>query len=196
MAKEIRNTSSQQQELCIALRKRFAIKQAIDIKQHLIIEPIAPNKIGVCFKEDLHLTKEQKDLLRESLRSVYGESVSIVSLSNIQATKTVVLPALPVTKAIPSTPSVSEPITRWQKVKVYLTEIYGQDLVEASCIQLDITEQGNKITFVGSDTFTEIIENKFGAILNRLAKTDNLHFVFKGKSKAFAKPIISEILSC
>jgi hypothetical protein len=83
MAKEIRNTSSQQQELCVALRKRFAIKQAIDIKQHLIIEPIAPNKIGVCFKEDLHLTKEQKNLLRESLRSVYGESVSIVSLSKL-----------------------------------------------------------------------------------------------------------------
>jgi hypothetical protein len=196
MAKEIRNTSSQQQELCVALRKRFAIKQAIDIKQHLIIEPIAPNKIGVCFKENLHLTKEQKDLLRESLRSVYGDSVSIVSLSNIQATKTVVLPVLPATKAIPSTPSVSEPITQWQKVKAYLTEIYGQDLVEASCVQLDITEQENKITFVGSDTFTEIIENKFGAILNRLAKTHDLHFVFKGKSNAFAKPIISEILSC
>jgi hypothetical protein len=112
MQQKVSNTSLQQQELCIALRKRFAIKQAIDIKQHLIIEPIAPNKIGVLFKGDSYLTKEKKDLLRESLHSVYGESVSIVSLPNIRT-----------------------------------------GLVEASCSQLDIMEQGNKITFAGSDIF-------------------------------------------
>ena len=49
--------SLESQNLSLILRRKFSIKLAIDIKQHLQIEPIAPNKIGVSFTKDLQLSQ-------------------------------------------------------------------------------------------------------------------------------------------
>lgn len=196
MALAIRNTSETQKELCVILRKKFAIKLAIDIQQYLMVKPIALGKIGVRFTKDLHLTEAQKNLLRESLRLVYGESVAIVSLPELQVVENTVRainssPQLPATKVTSSTPA--KPVTGWQKVRKHLIEVYGDALVRVSFEKLDISETENQITFSGSNTFTEIIEGKFGANLDWLAGEYGLCFVFKGKSKAFAEPVISEI---
>lgn len=127
--------------------------------------------------------------------AVYGAGTSIVLLPKLEGLVSVDIEAKTILIKKEMVAEKQELLTNWQKAKNHLSEIYGEALIEASCSQLEITEQGNKITFVGSDTFTEIIENKFGAVLNRLSKAHNLYFVFKGKSRAFAKPIISEIRS-
>ena len=64
--------SLESQNLSLILRRKFSIKLAIDIKQHLQIEPIAPNKIGVSFTKNLKLAQGDKDILIECLRYVYG----------------------------------------------------------------------------------------------------------------------------
>jgi len=199
--------SSSPKDLCLILRKKFSIKLAIDIQQYLQIDPIEPNKIGIGFIKDLKLTYDQKETLRECLRFIYGEKVVIVASSaKIEITEKVIVPftklaALSLDKAKAQEAETKEEketksiahLTQWQKVREHLASIYGDDLVRVSFIKLDISESKNEITFMGSDTFTEMVEGKFGASLNWLAKEYGLHFVFKGKSKAFEELVVSEI---
>ena len=63
------------------MRKKFSIKLAINIKQYLRINPIAPNKIGISFTKDIKLSSEQKEILRECLFSAYGSHIEIVTSS-------------------------------------------------------------------------------------------------------------------
>lgn len=187
-----------QRELCVILRKRFSIKLAIDIQQFLVIKDLTNKKIGICFKKDLHLTHYQKELLRESLYSVYGQNIEIVSLPKLQAVKSTVqainqAPQSTTKENTVLSPIMPEPATEWQKVRKHLVEIYGEDLVSVSFVKLDISETKRQIIFTGSDTFTEMVENKFGANLDWLAKEYGISFVFVGKSKAFKGLVISEI---
>ena len=81
--------SLESQNLSLVLRRKFSIKLAIDIKQHLQIEPIAPNKIGVSFTRDLKLSQTNKETLIQCLHYVYGVSIAIVERPKSNSTKIV-----------------------------------------------------------------------------------------------------------
>jgi len=196
--------SLESQNLSLILRRKFSIKLAIDIKQHLQIEPIAPNKIGVSFTKDLQLSQTNKETLTECLRYVYGVSIAIVERPKSNSTKIVEKTVIPFNAAVIITQGKAkvqeaaiedkyQELTQWQRVQEHLISTYGEDIVRVTFAKLGISESKNQITFTGSDTFTEIVEGKFEASLNWLAKEYGLCFVFKGKSKAFDGVVVSEI---
>ena len=196
--------SLESQNLSLILRRKFSIKLAIDIKQHLQIEPIAPNKIGVSFTKDLKLSQTNKETLIECLRYVYGVSVAIVERpksNDIKIVEKTVVPfnaAVIITQGNAKAQEVTiedkyQELTQWQRVQEHLISTYGEDIVMVTFAKLAISESKNQITFTGSDTFTEIAEGKFGASLSWLAKEYGLCFVFKGKSRAFDGVVVSEV---
>ena len=196
--------SLESQNLSLTLRRKFSIKLAIDIKQHLQIEPIAPNKIGVSFTKDLQLSQTNKETLTECLRYVYGVSIAIVERPKSNSTKIVEKTVIPFNAAVIITQGKAKvqeaaiedkykDLTQWQIVQEHLISTYGEDIVRVTFAKLGISESKNQITFTGSDTFTEIVEGKFGASLNWLAKEYGMCFVFKGKSKAFDGVVVSEV---
>lgn len=198
--------SLESQDLSLILRRKFSIKTAIDIKQHLQIEPIAPNKIAISFTKNLNLNKGHKEILVDCLRSVYGISIAIVERPALNKVKSIEKPILQFNAATPVAQGKTEQgsreveivdnykyLTQWQRTKEHLILTYGEDIVRVSFAKLDISESENQITFTGSDTFTEIIEGKFGANLSWLAKEYGLCFVFKGKSRAFDGFVVSVV---
>ena len=196
--------SLESQNLSLILRRRFSIKLAIDIKQHLQIEPIAPNKIGVSFTKDLQLSQTNKETLTECLRYVYGVSMAIVERPKSNDIKIVEKTVVPFNAAVIITQGKAkaqevtiedkyQELTQWQRVQEHLISTYGEDIVMVTFAKLAISESKNQITFTGSDTFTEIAEGKFGASLSWLAKEYGLCFVFKGKSRAFDGVVVSEV---
>ena len=196
--------SLESQNLSLILRRRFSIKLAIDIKQHLQIEPIAPNKIGVSFTKDLQLSQTNKETLTECLRYVYGVSMAIVERPKSNDIKIVEKTVVPFNAAVIITQGKAkaqevtiedkyQELTQWQRVQEHLISTYGEDIVMVTFAKLAISESKNQITFTGSDTFTEIAEGKFGASLSWLAKEYGLCFVFKGKSAALEEFIIKLI---
>jgi len=200
--------SLESQNLSFILRRKFSIKLAIDIKQHLQIEPIAPNKIGVGFIKDIKLNNDQKEILRECLHYVYGTNVAIVT-SAIKPKPKVQAKEQTIVQFQTSNPEASDKLkikaieieiedkykdlTQWQKAKKHLIYVYGKDAVRALFSRLDISEADNQITFTGSDTFTDMAEQKFGANLSWLAKEHGMHFIFKGKNRAFDEFVVSEV---
>lgn len=198
------NDSLELQNLCSILRRKFSIKLAIDIKQHLQIEPIAPNKIGVSFTKDLKLSQTNKETLIECLRYIYGISIAIVERPKSNSTNIPIKPKIPFNATVPITQEKAKAqetiiedkykdLTQWQRVQEHLISTYGEAIVKVSFTKLAISESKNQITFTGSDTFTEIIEGKFGANLNWLANEYGLCFVFKEKSRAFDGVVVSEV---
>jgi hypothetical protein len=196
--------SLESQNLSLILRRKFSIKLAIDIKQHLQIEPIAPNKIGVSFTKDLQLSQINKETFTECLRYVYGVSIAIVERPKSNGTKIVEKTVVPFNAAAIITQGKAKvqetaiedkykDLTQWQIVQEHLISTYGEDIVRVSFAKLSISESANQITFIGSDTFTEIAEGKFGASLSWLAKEYGLCFIFKGKSEALEEFIIKLI---
>jgi len=198
--------SIESQDLSLILRRKFPIKIAIEIKQYLVIDPIAPNKIGVGFVKDIKLNNDQKETLRECLHYVYGTNVAIVTSAikpKAQAKEQTIV------QFQTSNPGTSDKLQikaieieiedkykdlmQWQKAKKHLIYVYGIDAVSALFSKLDISETDNQITFTGSDTFTDMAEQKFGANLGWLAKEYGLHFIFKGKNRAFDEFVVSEI---
>lgn len=66
------------QELNCQILKTFPTSTAEELQQKLDIKPIAPNKIGLAFKQGLELSNDEKQRLRETIRLVYGDSVKMV----------------------------------------------------------------------------------------------------------------------
>jgi len=186
--------SMESQNLSFILRRKFSTKLAINIKQHLQIEPIATNKIGVSFTKNLKLAQGDKETLIECLRYVYGATIAIVERSAPTKTKIV---EKTIVQFQTSAPAVLDKVkvqeaaiednykflTQWQRTKEHLILTYGEDIVRVSFAKLDISESKNQITFTGSDTFTEIIEGKFGASNSKYA----LHWLEqRGLKNAFS----------
>jgi hypothetical protein len=189
------------------MRKKFSIKLAINIKQYLRINPIAPNKIGISFTKDIKLSSEQKEILRECLFSAYGSHIEIVTSSTKAKArarqKTIVQfqTSTPETSETPDSSTIerikiednTKDLVLWQKTKRHLISVYGEDAVRALFSKLEIREEGNKITFTGSDTFTDMSEQKFGANLSWLAKEHLMCFVFIGEIRSSKELVVKRI---
>jgi hypothetical protein len=87
----------------------------------------------------------------------------------------------------------SKQLGKWDIVKEELLQTYDKDLVRVTLQKLTILEYGNKITFRGSSTFTEMMEQKFETTLQRVSAEYDLHFVFEGNCQALKQVLISEI---
>lgn len=66
------------QELNCQILKNFSTTTAAELQQKLDIKPIAPNKLGLVFKQGLELNADEKERLRQTLKLVYGDSVQLV----------------------------------------------------------------------------------------------------------------------
>jgi hypothetical protein len=67
-----------QQQLSCQILKTFAAPIAAELQQKLDIKAIAPNKIGLQFKQELKLNSDEKDRLKQVIRFVYGDDVQMV----------------------------------------------------------------------------------------------------------------------
>lgn len=66
------------QELNCQILKTFPTSTAEELQQKLDIKAIAPNKLGLVFKQGLELINDEKQLLREIIKQVYGDRVKMV----------------------------------------------------------------------------------------------------------------------
>ena len=66
------------QELNCQILKTFPTSVAAELQQKLDIKAIAPNKLGLAFKQGLELSNNEKQKLKDAIKLVYGNSVQMV----------------------------------------------------------------------------------------------------------------------
>lgn len=200
-----REQQSQQdlkQALNHEIQKCFNVQQSVELQESLEIRTLAPDKVGLKFKIKIDLNENNKARLRECIRTVYGHTTNIVMMPKWQVVKAIAKPEILNKPEMPTAEESarrgvryqeSDQLKKWNIVKQHLKKTYGNDLVRVILQKLMILEQENKIIFKGTNTFTEMMEEKFTASLRWASAEYGLHFVFEGKCRALNQVLTSEI---
>jgi len=124
------------QELNCQILKTFSTSIASELQQKLSIKPIAPNKIGLEFKQGLELSNDEKQRLRETIKLVYGNSVKMVLVKPDK-------PKMPTKEDTVkrSEPKVLTPVeSKWEAVKSDIIDKVYLDMQEIMKIHLNQVE--------------------------------------------------------
>jgi hypothetical protein len=76
---EQQNQRNLTQELNNEIQECFNAQISEELQEKLEIRRLAPDKIGLKFKEKVELNESNKARLRECVRTVYGYAIKIVS---------------------------------------------------------------------------------------------------------------------
>ena len=159
-------------ELNIHIFKTFPTFLAAELQQKLEIKPIAPNKIGLAFKQGLELSNDERQRLRETIKQVYGNSVKMV----------LVKPDKPKMVTKEDTAKRSEPKaltpaeTRWESIKSDVLSALFLDQKDIMKINLDqvevVTLEGKKLKLQAVYSVCHKMENKQSLIESMAKKHD------------------------
>lgn len=167
-------------ELSGAVFRSFGNTKCEEIMEHCKFNLLDSNKLGVRMSDGFTLSVADKELLKTCIRSVYGETINIVS-STVTALK-IVQPETPIT------PLASFPQTsgKWDQFKKGLLSFFpentGQHILTAWFNKLRVSEDkaGNKIILTGSSFYIDNIYRRFGAAIEHIVQkskvTVELHF--------------------
>jgi hypothetical protein len=160
------------QQLNYQILKTFPTATAAELQQKLDIKPIAPNKIGLAFKQGLELKNNEKQQLRETIQLVYGKSVKMILIK----------PGKPemATKEDTEKRSEPKPLTpeesKWEAVKNDVLNALFLDQKDLMKINLDQVEvidlEGRKLKLQATYSICHKMDNKQSLIESMAKKHD------------------------
>ncbi len=160
------------QELNCQILKTFPTSTAEELQQKLDIKPIAPNKIGLAFKQGLELSNDEKQRLRETIRLVYGDSVKMVLVKPDKPKMATKEDTAKRSKPKALTPEES----KWEAVKTEILKTLYLDLQQVMKINLDQAEvislEGRKLKLKATYSVCNKMENQQSLIESMAKKHD------------------------
>ena len=132
------------------------------------------HKMRLFFKEKLAISEQNKGLLRQLIKGVYGDNVEIVC----------VLPQVQKSASIAGN-ELSNATENMQKIRDDLFVVYGKQLVDSWLANVKFIENESGVIFDTSDFVAENIVNRFSTTLRQSSKSIGLPIKLRGESKAF-----------
>lgn len=131
------------------------------------------HKMRLFFKEKLAISEQNKGLLRQLIKGVYGDNVEIVCvLPQVQKIDPIVKNQL-----LNATENM-------QKIRDDLSVVYGKPLVDSWLAKVKFIENESGVIFDTSDFVAENIVNRFSLTLQKSSKSIGLPIKLRGESKA------------
>lgn len=169
------------QELNCQILKNFSTTTATELQQKLDIKPIAPNKLGLVFKQGLKLNADEKERLRQTLKLVYGDSIQMVLLKQNKpqiATKED-------TAKRSETKVLSPAESKWEAIKNDVVNSLFSDEKLKMQINLNQAEvialEGRKLKLRAAYSVCFKMENK-QSLIEAIAKKHNVDIEMKNTS--------------
>ena len=136
-------------KLSYQIYKSFPKLTAENIQDNLVITPIAPNKIGLKFNKSTPLKTDEKEMLRQCIKDVYGKTIIMISVNSKipskQATPTAQETQSRSVQLSPSTPAE----TKWNEMKNdILDSVYDnvKERMQFALNQVNVTSlEGRKL---------------------------------------------------
>jgi hypothetical protein len=165
-------------ELSAAIFKSFGGARSDEIMDHCKFIPINENKIGVQLSNGFSLPQADREQLKTCIRSVYGDTVNIVSSA--------VLKIAPPKPKILVKPQIQQYFHKWTKFRNdllnYLPEKTGHHSLNTWFDKLRVSEDqiNNRIILTGSRFYVDSVYNRYQTAIEHVVKknkvTLELHF--------------------
>jgi hypothetical protein len=183
------------QHLNYEIHRTFPKTTSESLQDHLVITPIAPNKIGIQFNKKIPLKTDEKDQLRQCIKVVYGDSILMVLINAKPKIQEVTKPKMPSVEDTENRGNTIQPEiqTRWTRTRDYLLKAYDKDLVKACLQKVTIIEHEDQVTFKGTAYYTGFLYEKLETGLKQASKQTGLTFLFDGFCRVSNERFVDEI---